>query len=236
MNHSIRNDLAHRWSRIVKKRWLWPAYALAIALIAIIIFHKQVLNSLIAENHNITHGEFRGLRIGSGQDDVLNAIRNLNNSALITAIPIDNYQLSSSDLSDLKRITSSPGFRLMNYQGFAINVLFSGNRVSSVYYSVPAQATKYFELNESEDQVIRELGPILTKHDDYFVIPIMDSRGKVGFPVAQLDAESKKMLFSYKAWRFNIETDKPLGANVDLYFDGGRLSRIHYLRPRTQVE
>ena len=220
----------------MRKKWLWSLGVLAIAVVAVIAFQKQLLNFGFTETHDITSGEFRGLTIGSNQDEALDKILSLNNSALITAIPTDNYQISGSNLGGLKRVTSSPGFRLMNYQGVAINVLFSDDRVSNLYYSVPAQTTKYFELNEPEDQVIKELGEILTKHGDYFVIPMMDSQGKAGFSLAQLNSDMKKALFSYQAWQFNIKADEPLGATVDLYFSGGRLTRIHYQRLRTQVE
>jgi hypothetical protein len=214
----------------------WVALIFIAMIAGLLIFSNRLIDFLAVEAHDVGKGNYHGLSIGSNKGQVLEEIKLINESAVIFAIPHDDYVISSKNLDDLYKMRSSRGVSVMNYKGFAINIMFENARVSKLFYSVSAQQTQYFKLNETALDVGDKLEMILTQHPDYVVIPLIDDAGKLGVPLKELTSEHEKFIDSYDAWAFYDLKAKPLGAKYELYFSNGYLERIIYRRPRVRWE
>jgi hypothetical protein len=189
----------------------------------------------LEEKHIVTDGIFRGLSIGSNKVDSLKNIKSLG-VLNVHPIPAIKFQITYSNLNQIDQIQNAEGIRIMNYRGFTVDLFFKNKRIILVRRSVPATQNKWFEKGQTIDNVINKLRQVLDDQRDLIVIPIVYWEGD-GW-VALTDPLDKPLnsLNQYDGWEFRIDTEKPLGANLDIYFSNGRLARIEYRRIRIPLE
>ncbi len=85
---------------------------------------------------------------------------------------------------------------------------------------------------------IRQMSPYLIQGiPSESFSPSKETMLKFGtFRLSEMDSASMKKLLSFDAWKFEIQSEPPVGSTYELYFTDDRLERIRYYRPRFQIK
>jgi len=194
---------------------------------------QDAANLFLYETHTITAGSFRGLEIGSAKETTLDAIARLGAFA-VKPRPSADFSVSRDNIGDLGRVASAEGIRVTDYRGLAIDVFFQHGAVLLIRKSVPAKENTWFSQGDAVAEVQKKLASLLVT-ENLSVFPIVYFEGNGWVELAKRGENIPASLGSHAAWTFEISTEKPGGAFVDVYFDGNRLSRIEYRRPRIRL-
>jgi len=206
----------------------------ATALVWVLAGCKDGLNALLFESSTTTTGSFRGLKIGATKEQTVQEIAKLG-VRVVQPRPLVDFEIGRDNISELARIESVESIRVMNYAGLSIDLRFDSGTVAQIRKSYPARNNSWFKEGDSVSDVKSKLADLLSA-GNLVVFPIV-------FPnvVSRIDSSEglHRVLIDlkrYDAWTFELTSDRPAGARVELYFTEERLARIEYRRARVRLD
>jgi hypothetical protein len=195
-------------------------------------------DSILFERHAVTSGAFRGIEIGATKEATLRQIRELGASA-VRAEPTEAFVITQQNKQELTRIKGLDedieGVQIVTTHGLSIDVFFREGAVDTFKIANPMRKVDWLRKGEPIDDLIRTLSDLMEATRDYAVVPLVRANGR---PWVELDEPFEKdlsFLRKFSAWSFELSAD-PDGSIFRLHFDGDRLARLDYRRPRVRLD
>jgi hypothetical protein len=188
---------------------------------------------MLAEQHEVTSGEFRGFAIGSTKKSAGQLLLKLGGRDLM-AIPLPpDLEASTRDPAEITAlINSGNGLRITDSQGLDVRLFFEGDRVVAVDNLRTGSPGQLFKTSQTRGSVKEQLRLLLQENPRIQV----ESVGRIDsayWGVVNRDAtKAVDTLVGYDGWHFIVPTEKPGGATYRLFFRNDRLIRLEYERPR----
>lgn len=191
------------------------------------------MGSILAEEHEISSGDFRGFAIGSTKQVAAQNLMKLGARDLM-AIPLPaDLAVSTREPAEITGIVNSKnGIRITDLQGLDVLLFFEGNHVVGVENRSTVISGQLFKTTQTRDLVNDQLRTLLRENPRIQIESIgrIDSAywGEVNSNIEN----AVNILVRYDGWHFIVPTERPGGATYRLFFKNERLIRLRYERPR----
>ena len=188
---------------------------------------------VLAEQHEITSGEFRGFVIGSTKQIAAQNVKKLGGKDLMgIPLPPDLAAPTRDPIEVARLVSSRNGIRITDLQGLDVQLFFEGNHVITADNRGTARSERLFKGAQNRESVNDQLRMLVRENPRIHV----ESVGRIDsayWGAINRDSErAVEILIGYDGWHLIVPTEYPGGATYRLFFGNDRLVRLQYERPR----
>jgi hypothetical protein len=209
-----------------------------LVLLAALVWSEQEAAGMgwvwvLAEQHDITSGDFRGFAMGSTKEIAAQNLVKLGARDLMSIPVPPELAVTTRDPADVANLVSSRnGIRIADSQGLDIRLYFEGDRVVGVDNRGTASPGQRFSATQTRDSVNNQLRMLLQENPRVQIESVGRTDSAYWGMVNRDNEKAVNTLAGYDGWHFIVPTEKPGGATYRLFFRNDRLIRLQYERPR----